>query len=122
MPDNQISQKSARGRPRQDVEERFWSRVNKTTSCWLWLGTIDKNGFAVFKLPKAANGEWWAPWSGTNIQAHIFSAMLADFRFADGHYLKHTCRTRACVNAAHLVSCASVDALPADVDTTNESQ
>src|SRR3989449_2191035 len=86
-------------RPRQDVESRFWSKVEKTDSCWIWRGTLDSDGFGVFKLPKATNGEWWAPWSGTNVQAHIFSALFADFRFADGHYLRHICNNRACVRS-----------------------
>src|SRR2546422_109973 len=124
MHDNLRSQKLAysaprftlMARPRQDVESRFWSKVEKTDSCWIWRGTLDSDGFGVFKLPKATNGEWWAPWSGTNVQAHIFSALFADFRFADGHYLRHVCNNRACVNVAHLESCAPVDVQPSGVD------
>ena len=127
MHDNLRSQKLAysaprftlMARPRQDVESRFWSKVEKTDSCWIWRGTLDSDGFGVFKLPKATNGEWWAPWSGTNVQAHIFSALFADFRFADGHYLRHICNNRACVNVAHLESCAPVDVQPSGVDVTN---
>jgi hypothetical protein len=26
-------------------EERFWPRVNKTDTCWLWTGNINHHGY-----------------------------------------------------------------------------
>src|SRR3989442_15238625 len=128
MHDNLRSQKLAysaprftlMARPRQDVESRFWSKVEKTDSCWIWRGTTDKDGFGVFKLPRATNGEWWAPWAGNNVQAHLFAAQLQGVQITDGnHYYKHCCGNRRCVNPGHLVSTAPVDTPPGSVDTAN---
>jgi hypothetical protein len=30
--------------------ERFWKRVNKTDTCWLWLGTIGNSGYGQLKF------------------------------------------------------------------------
>lgn len=27
------------------LEERFWSKVNKTLSCWIWTARVDKDGY-----------------------------------------------------------------------------
>ena len=27
------------------LEERFWTRVQKTEGCWLWTGQIESNGY-----------------------------------------------------------------------------
>jgi len=41
--------------------ERFWTKVNKTSTCWLWLGTKYVNGYGQFKLYRK------------NVRAHRFS-------------------------------------------------
>jgi hypothetical protein len=27
------------------AEQRFWAKVQKTETCWLWQGTKDRNGY-----------------------------------------------------------------------------
>lgn len=36
--------------PRQPLADRFWSKVNKTASCWLWTGAIDWNGYGQLNI------------------------------------------------------------------------
>jgi hypothetical protein len=28
--------------------ERFWSRVDKTGDCWVWLGAKSKDGYGIY--------------------------------------------------------------------------
>ena len=37
-------------------EARFWSKVLKTETCWLWQGTIDRNGYGHFTIGKVIGG------------------------------------------------------------------
>ena len=64
-----------------DEAERFWSKVNKTETCWLWTGALTGRGY----------GHFWL--NGHMVQAH---------RFAYGDIspdlqLDHLCRVRTCV-------------------------
>ncbi len=74
-------------------EQRFWSRVDKTETCWLWTGARAE-GYAVMRL------------NGKQIKAHRFAYMLLVGPIPDGMVLDHVvargCRWRHCVNPAHL--------------------
>ena len=30
------------------IPERFWSKVNKTDTCWLWIASTDHGGYGRF--------------------------------------------------------------------------
>lgn len=68
------------------AEDRFWSKVNKTDSCWLWTGAITGHGYGNFYL------------KGRYIHAHRF--LLGSV--PAGLHVDHLCRTKRCVNPAHL--------------------
>src|SRR6266487_598808 len=34
------------------VEERFWSKVDRTGACWIWTGRRDAYGYGVFKVDR----------------------------------------------------------------------
>ena len=70
-------------------EERFWPKVQKGESCWLWTGCLKPNGYASFRYP---GGQ----------MAHRFAYELAKGPIPSGLHIDHLCRTRACVNADHL--------------------
>jgi hypothetical protein len=74
--------------------ERFWSRVEKTDTCWLWRGTRHPGGYG--RLSQKIDGVW------RNIYAHRFSYELLVGPIPDGLQVDHLCRNRACVNPAHL--------------------
>lgn len=69
---------------------RFWEKVNKTDSCWIWTARKSTDGYGVFK-----SGE-------KTILAHRWSWLSSNGEIGDGLELDHLCRNRACVNPGHL--------------------
>lgn len=78
-------------RPRIDPAVRFWPKVEKTETCWLWTGALFKtSGYGQFSC------------QSTNMLAHIWSYENVNGPVPDGLQLDHLCRVRRCVNPAHL--------------------
>lgn len=78
------------GYVRGTPEERFWPKVEKRPSgCWIWIAAVDSHGYGVFR-------------GDGHVRAHRFSYALAHGPIPPGLTLDHLCRTRACVNPAHL--------------------
>ncbi len=69
---------------------RFWGRVEKTESCWLWRGGIINSGYGRFYIKRKI----WV--------AHRVSYILTRGPVPIGLCLDHLCRNRACVNPDHL--------------------
>ena len=72
------------------LDDRFWSKVDKTGSCWNWTAFVNKFGYGYFKLNKK--------WGG----AHRFSYEDVNGVVPKGLQLDHLCRNRKCVNPDHL--------------------
>lgn len=68
------------------AEERFWLRVNKTETCWLWTGALDKDGYGV-SLDK---------------RAHRHSWIIGFGPIPDGMSVLHSCDAPPCVRPGHL--------------------
>ena len=78
-------------------EERFWKRVNKTDTCWLWTGSKHEYGYGNFHMHL---GEY----EYRNINAHRFAWELLVGPVPDGMVLDHkVCNNPPCCNPAHLV-------------------
>lgn len=71
-------------------EERFWSKVEKTSTCWVWQGTLTRQGYGQFAVGRRS------------IRPHRMSYEMFVGPIPDGLQLDHLCRNRACVNPAHL--------------------
>ena len=78
---------------RLSYEERFWSRVRKTTRCWLWTAGRGANGYGFFPP---------SPTSGTRL-AHRIAYELLVGPIPEGMRLGHiVCHNPLCVKLAHL--------------------
>jgi hypothetical protein len=73
------------------TKERFWKKVRKTDSCWLWVGCILKAGYGQFALP-----------GGKRLYAHRICYEIYKGKIPKGLVLDHLCRVPSCVNPDHL--------------------
>lgn len=73
---------------RGSAEYRFFEKVNKTETCWLWTASTRDGGY----------GGFW--FEGRLVLAHRFSFELVNGPTTE--LLMHTCDVRLCVNPAHL--------------------
>ena len=69
--------------------DRFWAKVQKTDTCWLWTAAINPKGYGQFK-------------HGNMVYAHRFSYEQAKGPIPKGLQIDHLCRVRHCVNPDHL--------------------
>lgn len=83
---------------RRSIKSRirfFWSRINKTDKCWLWIGAKLISGYGYLYLQ---NGKQ----SRKKVLAHRFSYILHYGKIPNGKELDHICRIKNCVNPKHL--------------------
>ena len=69
---------------------RMYSMPVTESGCHLWLGYIEKNGYA--KISVDGKREW----------AHRVSYRLVNGHIPEGMEIDHLCRVRCCVNPLHL--------------------
>ena len=82
-------------------EQRFWAKVEKTNSCWLWTASVNHaTGYGRFGVRH-----------GVMMDAHRFSYLLAHGSIPEKHDVHHTCHTRKCVNPGHLLATTRSDNL-----------
>ena len=72
------------------LEERFWSKVEKSDGCWLWTAATDTKGYGNFSV------------CGHATKAHRVAYELVVGPIPTGLCIDHLCRTPTCVNPAHL--------------------
>ena len=80
-----------RNRP---ASERFWEKVNKTDTCWLWTAADNGHGYPIFHLRE---GDVWK-----QRYAHRLSYQWAVGPIPDGLTIDHLCRVTRCVRPDHL--------------------
>lgn len=85
---------------RGDLVERFWRYVQKSESCWLWMGPLkEPSGLNTYGTFKIATGTASKQKSAA---AHRFSWELHFGNIPDGLQVCHHCDTPRCVNPSHL--------------------
>lgn len=75
-------------------QQRFWSKVEKTKTCWLWMGGVNPWGYGNFTISSAGQS--------INNSAHRYAYELIKGPIPPGLELDHLCRVRHCVNPEHL--------------------
>lgn len=83
-----------RGTERTPIDVRFWEKVDKTPTCWLWTGSTDTSGYGSFW-----NGEYRSTGQGRPVMvgAHIW-AHETFVGPRGGLAVLHRCDTPRCVN------------------------
>ncbi len=71
--------------------ERFFNKIRKTESCWLWTAGLFTNGYGSFKT------------EGKAVNAHRFSYVYHNGDISENLVVRHTCDNRKCVNPEHLI-------------------
>lgn len=80
----------------EPIEQRFWSKVNRSGDCWLWTASRWSSGYGQFSLPAGRNKR-------KTIGAHVFAYELANGPVPDGLEIMHRCDTPLCVRPDHLM-------------------
>jgi len=70
---------------------RFWRKVRRTDTCWLWIAATNSSGYGCFRIA-----------AGRLLYAHRYAYELAVGPIADGMVLDHLCNNRRCVNPDHM--------------------
>lgn len=72
------------------IEERFWSKVRKTDTCWLWIASTNGKGYGKIRRCDAM------------VYAHRLSWELHNGPIPEGFDVLHECDVRPCINPKHL--------------------
>jgi hypothetical protein len=73
-----------------DAKQKFWEKVEKTSSCWIWTGRIEKSGYAYTSL------------LGVKTLVQRIAWVLVNGNLPSNHIIKRTCTSKRCVNPKHM--------------------
>lgn len=72
------------------IEQRFWSKVEKSNGCWLWKAGKNEHGYGILGVKHHP------------VRAHRISYRLHFGEIPKGLFVCHHCDTPACVRPDHL--------------------
>jgi hypothetical protein len=73
-----------------ELKIRFFSRVDKTPSCWIWKASKTKNGYGNTTV------------NGKSRLSHRVAWELANGTIPSGMFICHVCDVKNCFNPSHL--------------------
>jgi hypothetical protein len=77
------------------IEQRFWSKVDLSGACWIWLATKAGSGYGQFSVSGSGS-------TRVRVYAHRWAYEDANGPIPEGMELDHLCRRRDCVRPQHL--------------------
>jgi HNH endonuclease len=78
--------------PGDSTTTRFWKKVIKTETCWIWTAYLNRGGYGQFRLAE----------NGRLILAHRWAYEHERGPVPHGLQIDHLCRQRACVRPDHM--------------------
>lgn len=84
------------------VVARFWKKVDKTETCWLWTANMATNGYGTYPITEYAGLRRDETGKRQEVRAHRYSWELENGPIPDGMEIDHICHTRLCVRPSHL--------------------
>lgn len=84
------------------VLAKFWAKVNKTGTCWLWIGNLNAKGYGAYSRTEYQSGRVKQGMKYIVMAAHRYSWELANGPIPEGIEIDHICHTPACVRPTHL--------------------
>jgi hypothetical protein len=73
------------------AEQRFWTKVDKTRTCWNWTASVEGKGYGQFRAPNQKM-----------VKAHRFAYEQLVGPIPGHLQLDHRCRNKRCVRPDHL--------------------
>ncbi len=73
-----------------ELEDRFWSKVDKTGQCWVWTGSKQRTGHGLYRL------------KGVLLKPHRLTYEAYIGPIPDGMRVLQSCYNPACVRPDHL--------------------
>ena len=75
----------------EETKQRFWAKVKKTDSCWLWIGSMDRYGYGQIRIARKL---YYA--------THVSWMIATGNPVPQGKWMLHDCDNPACICPAHL--------------------